>query len=1046
MTRFGRLALAIVLPAAAAAAAPAAADTAPDLAITRGASVVRLNAQGVLTEVPFEGLAVADGHRVTLRGGFSEWFSVRYRTPSGDEEFAGLGRSRDWANRRSVAARRSWTHRGEAFAVADAGDLEVTTQASFDAEGRYVHVLVTLVNRGPHLLKDVLYAREWRGSGIEAQQSGPRPPRLREVSRGIARRVWTFEDMPPGTANGLRFSYEVLGAPQAAMTADPLPLALWTHPDHPEGLALGPTNGISWGDFDADGFIDLFAFQSAHLWRNVGGVTWELAADLDDVVPHAEWRYGASFGDYDNDGLPDIATEPRIYVGDQKVHLLKNLGGGQFADVAGDQGIVDVQPFGDSETNCWADVDADGDLDLFVPTYPEWVEQGPGNFFLENLGPTGPGGAYRFAENTLEAGLINPQGTSRPEGAQFADVDADGDPDLFSNGTLYRNVSARGVPRFEPMTEATSGIGLRGSLDEGAAFIDYDLDGDDDLFVVYTQHGVRIWENQGDGTFFGADQDILDEPLIGLNLGLSAEDWDNDGDVDITTRQVFRRNMLMEEGERRFAVAAHQIPAEHLTPATPAWGDWDQDGDLDCALGNWGGEGHFYENRLYGPATPGAQRRYVRIVPVRDAAAVPDGLRTEYGAVASVRAHTDPDALRRRRFASSSHGYLNQNAYALHFALPADPVPQDPSVDLRFDVTVDFPGLPHEGLWRIDRHVNPALGSIDLADLEDREIVVSRCGAATIDGVVHEPAPLAPLTLAAAPEQAAPALTRGAGAAAAAVAPAPAGWVGLVFDTMAAGGPLRIAQIALDGQLEAPQACGAEEFNIGLWDVTDAQTPVMVSGSALARTTSPRNLRTWFGVDLILEPQRRYRLVARATQTRGSSTTGGAAGAGGLTVGGSIVYDDAAPCSGAVVVLPRPDPRSSALSIRYAPVPADGGLDPIGDGLALRLEQDLPVLTWPDIGAGGYHVLRCSAATGPCGPAPVAATTLPGWTDDRPSPDPGEILWYQVRAVNACTYAVGMPAAAASARDGRCVPQPCATAAPGGEDSGALRRASRPPR
>src|SRR5262245_20050641 len=193
-----------------------------------------------------------------------------------------------------------------------------------------------------------------------------------------------------------------------------VPLALWTDASFPQGLPVGGTMGVSWGDYDGDGYIDLFACFSGLLWRNVGGQTWEFAANLSSVVPPTERRYGSSFGDYDNDGLPDIAMAPRVpFWGDDRFHLLHNLGPGpSFVDVAADPAIVDVQPYGNAETLVWSDVDGDANLDLFVPVYGGL---GPGNFFLYNLGPTGPGAAYRFAERSAEVGVDIPAGNERPE-------------------------------------------------------------------------------------------------------------------------------------------------------------------------------------------------------------------------------------------------------------------------------------------------------------------------------------------------------------------------------------------------------------------------------------------------------------------------------------------------------------------------------------------------------------------------------------------------------------------------------------------------------
>src|SRR5262249_26479070 len=147
-----------------------------------------------------------------------------------------------------------------------------------------------------------------------------------------------------------------------------VPLALWTSPTFPNGVTFGDSNGISFGDYDADGWIDVFVTQDAKLWRNVKGVDWQLVGDFNQpprqLLPFSQQRYGCSFGDYDNDGLPDIAIEPRTWVnGDTCFRMLHNLGGGaNFAQVADASGAVITSPCGlPSETACWGDVDGDGD-------------------------------------------------------------------------------------------------------------------------------------------------------------------------------------------------------------------------------------------------------------------------------------------------------------------------------------------------------------------------------------------------------------------------------------------------------------------------------------------------------------------------------------------------------------------------------------------------------------------------------------------------------------------------------------------------------------
>ena len=74
------------------------------------------------------------------------------------------------------------------------------------------------------------------------------------------------------------------------------------------------------------------------------------------------------------------------------------------------------------------------------------------------------------------------------------------------------------------------------------------------------------------------------------------------------SKQVFRRNMWFEEGQRHFIVATHDLDPDLITSATPGWLDWDRDGDLDTAIGDISAA-FFYENTLYDAATPADQAR-----------------------------------------------------------------------------------------------------------------------------------------------------------------------------------------------------------------------------------------------------------------------------------------------------------------------------------------------------------------------------------------------------------------------------------------------------
>ena len=686
----------------------------------------------------------------------------------------------------------------------------------------------------------------------------------------------------------------------------------------PNAPSVGDTAGASFLDYDGDGWIDLYVNYTGKLFRNLGGTNFAQVADLDEFMPPRAQRYGAACGDFDNDGLPDIACEPR---GDC-LYLLRNLdGAGRFLEIATDPELF-IDPAGCgmfAETFCWADVDEDGDLDLFAPAYPPRVEPtSEGNEFFENLGPTGPGNAHRFVRRTLQSGFGIPANSAGPEGAQFADADRDGDPDAFANGILYQNVTSTSGPRFRQLARAPTGITFTSRVDEGVLFFDYDLDGDEDLLVLYKGLGNRIWENEGDGTFFDANG-VIERPGDGTTLGCSAEDWDLDGDLDLTTGHVFRRNLLVETGARFLRLATHSL-ASFVDFPTPAWGDWDKDGDPDCMLANWRGHGAFMRNETYRVATPALERLSIRVRAVRDSSLVARGLETEFGAAVEVRVHGDARGFVRRRFVASSHGYLQQSEYALTFALPGGPDPDEPARGVTFDLLVDFPSLPMNGILRIDRTANPVLGGLALDSLASREITVFRSGLVRIDGTDYQPRASFSHRL----HSTGALLLPSPGRATAEPVPAPApDWiVGMELDTTGAHGPTRVAELVLDGQLAPAKdaRCGA---NVILLDVTPREPRQRVRQEE--RATSPRNDRSFLALDWVLKPQRVYRVLCRVTELRASPRDPRAPAAA-LANRGALSFASADPCDDSVPAGAALEPAASFFELRYrTSTPALGG-------------------------------------------------------------------------------------------------------------------------
>jgi len=328
------------------------------------------------------------------------------------------------------------------------------------------------------------------------------------------------------------------------------------------------------------------------------------------------------------------------------------------------------------------------------------------------------------------------------------------------------------------------------------------------------------------------------------------------------------------------------------------------------------------------PGGEPSARRDVHVLVLDDAPAVPGGgTQTAYGA--SVALHVQGDGLSpvggtlaRRKFTASSAGYLNQSEYPLTFFLPPDPQPDDPDLDLRFDVCVDFPGAPgfapgHPGgtLRRIDAHVNPALGGIALATLADRELRVFRSGKVILDGETFPPLAHQPLDLA---------TTNGglqlpgANAGVGPLQPAPTinRWIGLEANTLAASHPVHVHEILVDGQLDEAVTCAAPAFNVAVWDVTSASQPVLMPSGTAEAASSVRNNRTFVPVDFTLEPGRRYRVVVRVTALRFTAAASSAA-TDALAVTGGLDFRDDSPCDGNSVVHAPVNPTRAYIALRW---------------------------------------------------------------------------------------------------------------------------------
>ena len=401
--------------------------------------------------------------------------------------------------------------------------------------------------------------------------------------------------------------------------------------------------GVAMFDYDRDGDLDLFFANGAtmdapergpgsRLYANAGDGTFVDVTEKVGIRLH-RWAMGAAVGDYDDDGDDDLY----VTCFGRNVLLRNDCAGAEscrFSDVTAEAGVGDGR-WGTSAA--FGDLDADGDLDLYVVNYLEFDPEKPpdrtGILFQGVPVMAGPAGLTpqrdvlyenlgdgKFRDITKESGCL-PDPPGYGLGVVIFDADGDGRLDIFvgndsTENFLFRNFGGRKFKNIGVVSGIASNYDGGNQATMGIALGDVDGNGRPDVFTTnFSSDTNTLHLNLGKGGFddrtsqFGLA--MISRPFLSWGAGFYDFDSDGDEDLFVASGHVYpetakhkmdsdyeQQLLLFERHGRRFRRHAETggIFAERYAGRSTAYGDLDDDGDVDIVMTTLNGKVRIFLN------------------------------------------------------------------------------------------------------------------------------------------------------------------------------------------------------------------------------------------------------------------------------------------------------------------------------------------------------------------------------------------------------------------------------------------------------------------
>lgn len=421
-----------------------------------------------------------------------------------------------------------------------------------------------------------------------------------------------------------------------------------------------PTQGIAWADIDNDGDDDLLitplntpvenAYITVFENDGLGNLNKINVPGISDYTP-AAFRV-ISVGDINNDGYADFITNSTGTAGG--IVFINNR----------DKSFTPTQLVAPNASGLnWfaslSDFNNDGRLDAVFSDDNPSIPTTTFRFFTQNS--SGEFEPYELGEIAAE--------TSVSRGGSWADYDKDGDQDFIRSryGTttndydqLYRN---NGDGTFTPVSgtvfEQDFIMGSR-SLSWG----DYDNDLDLDVYIVEngSAPSSMLYRNNGDGTFTKMTGSLLAETKTVQSFGSAWGDVDNDGDLDMVLANSFQAVLYINDGVGNFSkyTAQEYLVANDAsrTNIAFAFADYDNNGTLDIATGK---SATFPTILLKNSLVPGTSTRWLKVKL--------QGVNSNRSGIGARIEITTPNAKTQMRAVESLSGYGSASSLTAHFGL-----------------------------------------------------------------------------------------------------------------------------------------------------------------------------------------------------------------------------------------------------------------------------------------------------------------------------------------------------------------------------------------